>query len=93
MEMLTSINGGDDPIDISIKKYELHPSIFLIKEKVSLDIQKFSFSLTDLIDMEKEIKSFNPKKATTFNNIPAKNLKYTFDICSPTLKKYGVRLY
>ena len=37
--------------------------------------------------MEKEIKSLNPKKATTFNNIPAKNLKYTFDICSPTLNK------
>ena len=37
--------------------------------------------------MKKERKSLNPKKATTFNNIPATNLKYTFDICSPTLNK------
>ena len=67
-EILTSKNGVDDPIDISIKKYEIHPSILLIKEKVSLDYQKFSFSLTNLIDMEKEIKSLNPQKGTTFNN-------------------------
>ena len=68
-EILTSINGVDDPIDISIKKYEIHPSILLIKEKVSLDFQKFSFSLTDLIDMEKEIKSLNPQKVTTLNKV------------------------
>ena len=41
-EILTSINGVDDPIDISIKKYEIHPSILLIKEKISLVFQKFN---------------------------------------------------
>ena len=40
---------------------------------------------TELADMEKEIKSLNGKKATSFNNIPTKLLKYTFDICGPTL--------
>ena len=83
-EILRSIIGIDDPIDIAIKKYETHPSILLIKQKVALHFETFSFSLTDLTDMENELKSLNPKKATTFKNIPAKNLKSTFDICSPT---------
>ena len=85
--ILTPVSGIDDPIDIIIKKYEKHPSILAINEKVSLPLQKFSFLQTDLSDMENEIKSLNVKKATTFNNIPAKHLKHTFDICSPTLNK------
>ena len=70
-EILTSIIGIDNPIDIAIKKYETHPSILLIKEKVVLHFKTFSFSLTDLTDMENELKSLNPRKATTFKNIPA----------------------
>ena len=50
-------------------------------------MQSFSFSQTDVTDIEKEINALNAKKATTFNNIPAKNLKQTSDICSPTLNK------
>ena len=37
--------------------------------------------------MEKEIKILNPKKATTYNNIPTKILKSSSDICSPILKE------
>ena len=37
--------------------------------------------------MKKEIKALYPKKATTYNNIPARILKNTFDICSPILSK------
>ena len=35
--------------------------------------------------MESEVKSLNEKKSTTFQNIPAKHLMTTFDICSPKL--------
>ena len=37
--------------------------------------------------METEIKALNPKKATTYNNIPARILKSTSDIYSPILSK------
>ena len=37
--------------------------------------------------MENEIKALNPKKATTYNNIPARILKSTSDICSHILNK------
>ena len=86
-DTLTPVDGLEDPIDIAIKKYENHPSIFVINEKVSLNPQRFSFTGTNLGEMEKEIKDLNPKKATTYNNIPAKILKNTFDICSPILNK------
>ena len=33
--ILTPVNGIDDPIDIIIKRYEKHPSILAIKEKVT----------------------------------------------------------
>ena len=37
--------------------------------------------------MENDIKALNPKKATTYNNIPARILKNMFDICIPILNK------
>ena len=36
--------------------------------------------------MEKEVKNLNPKKASTYNNIPTKLLKSSCDICSILLK-------
>ena len=86
-EILTPVNIMEDPIDIAIKKYKIHPSVLIIKEKVPLEHQKFNFSQIGLVNMEKEIKSLNPKKATTFNNIPVKSLKLTSDLCSPVLNK------
>ena len=86
-DTLTPVDGLKDPIDIAIKKYENHPSILVINEKVPLNPQRFSFIGTNLDEMEKEIKTLNPNKATTYNNIPAKILKNTFDICSPVLNK------
>ena len=84
-DTLTSVTVLEDPIDIAIKRFENHPSIPAIKEKIPLNQDRFSFTETDLTEMEKEIKSLNTKKATTFNNIPPKILRDTSDICSPTL--------
>jgi hypothetical protein len=83
--ILTHVNEADDPIDVIIKRYENHPSILAIKGKVAQSMQKFVFSFTKLPDIENDVKSLNTKKATTFKNVPAKHLKETFDICSPTL--------
>ena len=81
-DLLTPVTGLADPIDIAIKKYENHPSILVINEKVPLKPLRFSFTETNVSEMENEIKSLNPRKATTSNNIPANVLKDTFDICS-----------
>ena len=35
-DIVTSVNGIYDPIDIAIPKYEKHPSILAIKEKITL---------------------------------------------------------
>ena len=86
LEMLeykdTIVDGLNDPIDIAIIKYDMHPSILTMKKKVPINLQRFTFTQTDLTVMEKEIKALNVKKATTHNNIPI-----TFDICSPILNE------
>ena len=84
---LTTVVGLKDPIEIAIHKYDQHPSILTIKEKVPANIQKFSFKETILTEMEKEVKNLNPNKANTYNNIPTKILKSSSDICSPILNE------
>ena len=64
----------------------IQASLLLIK-KVPLNPQRFSFTGTPLREMENEIKALNPKKATTYNNIPTRILKSTSDICSTILSK------
>ena len=57
-----------------------------IREKLNV-IEKFSFSKTTQEDITAEIKRLDKNKPTTFNNIPAKLLKQTNDICAPLLTK------
>ena len=83
--ILTHATDADDPIDVIIRIYENHPSMLAIKGEVTQPMQKFVFSMTNLPDIVNEVNSFNTKKAINFKNIPAKPLKETFDICSPTL--------
>lgn len=83
VDLLTPTSDLNDPIDIAIKKFEFHPSILKIKEKVRPI--SFSFNEVDLSDVEKELQNLNIKKVTTFNNIPSKHLKQSSDICSPIL--------
>ena len=64
----------------------IQASLLLIK-KVPLNPPRFSFIGTTLGEMENEIKALNPKKATTYDNIPARIFKSTSDICSPILSK------
>ena len=65
----------------AIKKYESHPSILKIKEKVGLT-NKFSFSPCTITDIESEIKSLNIKKGIPYMSIPPKQLKEVIDIIS-----------
>ena len=79
-------NTGDlpNPIEIATKKFEHHPSILNIKDNISLS-SSFTFTQVTLSDIEKEIKSLNFKKASTFQNIPIKYLKETSNTFSESL--------
>ena len=62
-----------DLVEKAIKKYEIHPSILLIKNKIGNE-KSFKFEAVSVSDIEKEIKTINPKKATPSGNIPPKYL-------------------
>ena len=63
-----------DPVERAIVKFESHPSISLIKNKIT-NRNNFKFEPVSLSDIELEIRLLNPKKATTHKNIPPKILK------------------
>ena len=70
----------------AIKKYEIHPSILLIKNKIGNE-KSFKFEAISVSDIEKEIKTINPKKATPSGNIPPKILKLSSDTTATTLQE------
>ena len=69
-----------------MKMYEIHPSILLIKNKIGNE-KSFKFEAISVSDIEKEIKTINPRKATPSGNIPPKILKLSSDIAVNTLQK------
>ena len=58
----------------SIVKFESHPSIYLIKNKIK-NGNNLKFEPVSLSDIKLEIRLLNPQKATTHKNIPPKILK------------------
>ena len=77
-------NDINNPIDMIIKRYASHPSILKINEFINLT-ESFDFKEVDLIGINQEIRKLNPKKSTTFKNIPTKLVKITNEICSPII--------
>ena len=72
-----------DSIEIALKKFESHPSILKINEKVGESV--FSFNTVTLEDVILEIRNLNPNKASIVTSIPLRNLKENADICGPAL--------
>ena len=73
-----------NPVERAIKKYEIHPSILRIKNKIG---NEKSFKFEAISTSEKEIKTINPHKATPSGNIPLKILKLSSDTTATTLKE------
>ena len=73
-------NVGPDKINDVIIKFKDHPSILKIKQRLRIHSQ---FSMTNVDEIMMEINNLNTNKPTTFNNIPAKLIVETNDICSP----------
>ena len=83
LHLLNKSNNTDNLIEYAIEKFESHSSILKIKEKVNSSL--FNFRNVSLVDVEKDVKSLNPKKANTTNSIPSNLLKQHFDNHGPTL--------
>ena len=75
---------NEDPILKAIEKYEKHPSILKIK-LTTPENSHFSFTLTDLKSVIKEIGNLNESKSTPIESIPAKILKDNYDIIGPKI--------
>ena len=77
---------NDENIDNIVKKYQLHPSVVIIKENVKLET-KFEFADVTEDEIYNVIKDLDPKKASVENDIPAKILIGTNDIISNHLSR------
>ena len=66
-----------DLVEKAIKKFEFHPSILLIKNKIGKNASQnlFCFNEVTKVEVLKEINYINNKKANSFNTIPLKILK------------------
>ena len=77
--LLTRTDELTDPVDIALKRFENHPSIIDIKEKVTVE-SKFSFSKVAISGIKNEIRNLDIKKAGTFSNISANQLKQVEEV-------------
>ena len=75
-----------DQVKKAIFKYKSHPSIILIKNKITVP-ELFAFTEASVSDIEKELSNLNAKKASTFKNITPKVLKASTESCSEVLTK------
>ena len=71
-------------IESIISKFIFHPSIIEIQRKVSIE-EVFEFKQVNQEEILNQLKILDPKKATTFQNIPCKSLKENADVCAPVL--------
>ena len=81
---LNLISGIDNPIDIILHKFQSHPSILKIKQKVDANIS-FSFSEIEQNLVKQEVGRLKSNKASTFGNISIKQLKESKNVCVPII--------
>ena len=85
-EVVSSTEGVSDPIDRAIIKYSNHPSLRNIRKFAQSNEDSFKFQKVSLEQMHTEIGRLNPKKATTFKNVPAILLKSSCEIFSESMQ-------
>ena len=75
-----------DPVQRAIVKFESHPSISLIKNKIT-NGNNFKFEPVSVTDIELAIRLLNPKRAKTHKNIPPKKLKSSSEATANVLHR------
>ena len=84
-QYLSNVSNISDPVEKAIMKYQKHPSISIINKMVSSVENEADFSFTSVtVDISKEIKRFDIKKATQESDISKKSYK--------SISKYLYRL-
>ena len=73
-----------DPIMRAIEKFEVHPSILKIKEKVSSN-GLFNFQEVQIDDVMYELSQLNFRKANRVGDIPSKHLQQSSEVCGEVL--------
>ena len=68
-----------DPVEKCINKYQFHPSILLINNRIKIQ-NLFSFHAIERNGMMRELLNIDKKKSTTGNSIPSKTLKLSADM-------------
>ena len=82
--LLNYTNHLTNPVEIAQKKFENHPSIVDIKNKVTVEA-KFSFSKVKISDIKTEINNLDTNKAGTFSNVSAKQLQQVEEVIAEPL--------
>ena len=82
---ISGIVGILSPVENLVQKHSNHQSLLRIKSHY-MNVDSFTFKHVLLEKVETEIKRLNPKRATTFKNIPRKILKNNCDMCSEPLQ-------
>ena len=76
---VVSTDGVDDPVELAIIKYSLHPSIKRITENFH-PAEKFEFRPCSPEEIMTQIERLDHKKASPIESIPAKVLKENSDL-------------
>ena len=84
-ENLTKTNEIRNPIDIAVNAYKRHPSIQLIKQRVTVS-EKFSFQHVSIKDIFSKLKSLDPTKDSLFGSIPEKTFTKHSDLFAPLVQ-------
>ena len=83
---MTETGNLEDPIKISIKTFENHPSILSMNENINVE-QFFQFSEITSEEVLSEINNLDSKKVGSYKNIPTKILTETSEVSSEHLAK------
>ncbi len=79
---LVSTDDIDDPVELAVVKYSLHPSIKRIAENFR-PTEMFVFRPSSTEEIEVQIKRLNPKNGSPKGSIPARVLKENSDLLVP----------
>ena len=71
-------NSNKSTVEKIIKIYEHHPSIKLIKEHIQKENNDFNIKAASVGQINKVVKSLNPKKATGSDKIPVSGQRNRF---------------
>ena len=81
--ILGNTNNLSNPVEITVKQFENHPSVQTTQENIGLGV-KFDFEQAE-VDASKKIKNLHNNKNSTIKNVHSNHLKEVPEISAPCL--------